>query len=70
MKPHEMIKFLESEGYSFLRQKGTSHSIYSNGVNSVPLPIHGGCDYGSKFIGLLLNETGISKKKLLKFLKR
>ena len=69
MKPREMIKFLESKNYKFLRVKGTSHHIYSNGIYSVPIPIHGSKDFGVDFIMMILRETGISKSDLLDYLK-
>ena len=69
MNPREMIKFLESQNYKFLRVKGTSHHIYSNGIHSVPIPIHGSKDFGVDFIMMILRETGISKSDLLDYLK-
>ena len=70
MKPREMIKFLEMNGYRFLRAKGGSHHIYSNGINSVPIPIHGSKDFGEDLIRMILRETGIGKNKLMNYLKR
>ncbi|MCL1807558.1 MAG: type II toxin-antitoxin system HicA family toxin [Oscillospiraceae bacterium] len=65
-----MIKFLEENGYAFIRAKGGSHHIYGNGSHSIPIPIHGSKDYGEDFIRMVLRETGISKTDLLKYLKR
>jgi len=70
IKPREMIRFLEENGYSFVRAKGGSHHIYSNGTHSVPVPIHGSKDFGEDLIRMMLRETGLSKKELLKHLKR
>ena len=70
MKPSELVHFLESKGYRFVRAKGGSHHIYSNGIHSVPIPIHGKMDFGEDFIRIILRETGISKKDLLVYLKR
>ena len=70
MKPQEMIRFLEANGYRFLRAKGGSHHMYGNGVHSVPIPIHGGKEFGEDFIRMILRETGISKLELHKHLKR
>jgi predicted RNA binding protein YcfA (HicA-like mRNA interferase family) len=64
-----MIKFLEENGYLFVRAKGGSHHIYSNGTHSVPIPIHGSKDFGEELIRMILRETGLSKTDLLKFLK-
>ena len=36
----DMIDLLENEKYTLIRVTG-SHHIYSNGIHSVPLPIHG-----------------------------
>ena len=70
MKPQELIKFLEANGYKFIRAKGGSHHIYSNNINSVPIPIHGSKDFGEDFIRMVLRETGISKSILMDYLKR
>ena len=70
LKPRKLIEFLESNGYKFVRSKGTSHHIYSNGVHSVPLPIHNSKDFGEDFVRMILRETNISKAQLYKFLKR
>jgi predicted RNA binding protein YcfA (HicA-like mRNA interferase family) len=65
-----MVKFLEENGYRFIRAKGGSHHVYGDGTHSVPLPIHGGKDFGEDFIRMILRETGISKADLLKHLRR
>ena len=70
MKPRELIRFLESNGYKFARSKGGSHHIYSNGSHSVPIPIHGSKDFGEDFIRMILRETGISKNDLYNYLGR
>ena len=70
MKSLELIRFLESYGYRYIRAKGGSHHIYSNGVHSLPIPIHGSKDFCEDFIRMILRETGLSKNDLLNFLKR
>jgi predicted RNA binding protein YcfA (HicA-like mRNA interferase family) len=70
MKLRELVRFLEDNGYRFARAKGGSHHIYSNGTHSVPIPVHGGKDFGEDFIRMILRETGISKKELLEYLKQ
>jgi len=70
MKPRELIRFLEANGYIFIRAKGGSHHIYGNSVHSVPIPIHGNKDFGEDFIRMILRETGITKRDLLNYLKR
>ena len=66
----KLIKFLEYNGYRFIRSRGTSHNIYGNGYISVPIPIHGKKDIGEDLIRQILRETGISKNELLKWLGR
>ena len=70
MKPIELIRFLESNGYGFARAKGGSHHVYSNGIHSVLIPIHGTKDFGEDFIRMILRETGLNKRDLLIYLKR
>jgi len=70
MKPRDLIKFLELNGYSFIRAKGGSHHIYGNGICSVPIPIHGSKDFGEDFIRMVLRETGISKSDLMDYLNK
>jgi len=70
MKPQELIKFLETNGYAFVRAKGGSHHIYSNGLSTIPIPVHGSKDFGEDFIRMVLREAGISKKDLLNYLGR
>jgi len=69
MKPRELIRFLESKGYYLVRSKG-SHHIYSNGIDTVPIPIHGSKDFGEDFIRMILRETGIDKSELMAYLRR
>jgi len=68
MKPQELIKFIKANGYAFVRAKGGSHHIYSNGINSLPIPIHGNKDFGTDFIMMILREMGISKSELMNYL--
>ena len=70
MSLKDMIQFLEKSGYRFIRAKGGSHHIYGNGINTIPIPIHGNKDFGEDFIRIILNETGISKNELLCYLNR
>ena len=70
MKPRDLIRFLENNGYKFIRSKGSSHHIYGNGIHSVPIPIHGSKDFGEDFIRLILREAGLKKIDLLNYLER
>ena len=70
MKPKDLIKFLESNGYEFIRARGSSHHIYSDGTHTVSIPIHGGSEFNEKFIKRLLRQTNINLEVLLKYLNR
>lgn len=68
IKPETMMKFLKSIGYRFDRQEG-SHHMYTNGKHTVPVPRHNK-DLDIILIMKILNETGTTKKELLKWLGR
>ena len=70
MTPQELIKFLELNGYKFIRSKSGSHHIYGNASKIIPIPIHGSKDFGEDFIRIILRETKISKSNLLVYLRR
>jgi len=70
MKPRELVRFLENQGYEFIRARGGSHHIYGKGNHSLPIPIHPGKDFDEDFIRKILRETGISKGELLRYLGR
>jgi predicted RNA binding protein YcfA (HicA-like mRNA interferase family) len=70
LKPQKLIEFLEENGYRFVRNKGSSHKIYSNGIHSVPIAAHGNKDFGENYVRMVLRETGLTKAELLKYLKR
>lgn len=70
LKTKELIKFLEFNGYVFIRSKGGSHHIYYKDGISIPIPIHGNKDIGENLIRQILREANISKKTLLEWLGR
>jgi predicted RNA binding protein YcfA (HicA-like mRNA interferase family) len=70
MKPRDFIKFLEHQGYVFVRAGGGSHHIYGNGLHSLPVPVHPSKDFNEDFIRKLLREANINKKELLNYLGR
>lgn len=37
MKPREMVKYLEENGFQFLRRNGGGHPIYSDGTSSIAM---------------------------------
>ena len=70
IKPKEMVKFLESKGYKFVRARGSSHHIYSDGKHTVSVPIHGGREFDESLIKKILKEAKIQKSSLLRYLNR
>jgi predicted RNA binding protein YcfA (HicA-like mRNA interferase family) len=70
MKPRELIRFLEANGFQFIRAKGGSHHIYGDGTHTLPIPIHRGKDFGEDFIRTVLRESGLTKRELFDYLKR
>jgi len=70
LKPREFIRFLEHNGYMFIRARGGSHHIYGNGIHSLPIPMHPGKDFDEDFIRKVLREAGLTKKELFAYLGR
>lgn len=68
LKPREMIRFLENQGFTFVRQSG-SHAIYSNGEKQTIIPIHAK-DIKNGTLSNVLRQTGIDQKVLREWLKR
>lgn len=69
IRPEELIAFLESKGFIFDRQKGTSHAIYKKGDKTVPIPMHAK-DLKTGTLSSIIRQSGIPKKELLKWLGR
>lgn len=40
MKQKLVITYLKTQGYTLIRCNGGSHAIFSNGTNSLVLPLH------------------------------
>ena len=69
LKSRELIRFLESKGFRFVRSRG-SHHVYTDDKHTLPVPVHKGKDISEELIKLILNEAGFTKKELLKYLGR
>lgn len=39
MKRRDLIKLLEANGW-YLKRNGSNHDLYTNGINSEPIPRH------------------------------
>ena len=66
----KIVEFLKANGFAFVRSRGTSHHIYSNGRYTVPIPVHGKNDLGETLIARILVESGLPKRELEKWLGR
>ena len=66
----EFIKFLQSKGFFFVRQKG-SHQRYKhpNGM-VITIPVHDKKPLKRGLLNAILNELNISVEELLDFLNR
>ena len=61
MKPRELIRLLEKEGYIFARQSG-SHAIYKKqGSKIIVVPIHSK-DIPTGTLEGILKDAGLKKK--------
>lgn len=69
VRPEELIAFLKSKGFIFVRQNGTSHAIYTNGSKSVPIPIHAK-DIKIGTLSSILRQCGLTKKEFEEWLGR
>jgi predicted RNA binding protein YcfA (HicA-like mRNA interferase family) len=62
MKPRELVRLLEKQGYVFVRQSG-SHAIYRKpGSKLVVVPIHGK-DIPTGTLNGILKDAGLKKSK-------
>ncbi|MDC1068855.1 type II toxin-antitoxin system HicA family toxin [Candidatus Kapabacteria bacterium] len=58
MKPRELIKKLEKDGFVFIRQKG-SHSVYfKKGIGNIIVPIHSK-DIPTGTLNAILKDSGL-----------
>ncbi len=65
-----LIKFLEYKGFRFVRSRGTSHNIYSNGIFTTTVAVHKGLDVDRKQIKRVLYDCKISELELKEWLGR
>ena len=64
----ELIKFLQSIGFEFVRQKG-SHQRYKHpDGRAITIPVHGKDNLKRGLLNGILNELNINVEELIKFL--
>ncbi len=61
----QLIKILESKGFTFARQSG-SHAIYANpnGIK-VTVPIHGKKDLGKGLLKQIMKDSGLNNEDII-----
>jgi predicted RNA binding protein YcfA (HicA-like mRNA interferase family) len=63
MKARELIKILELNNYTLLRQN--KHAIFSNGTSTISIPVHNGKDMNRKLVAGILKQiktNGLGRK--------
>jgi predicted RNA binding protein YcfA (HicA-like mRNA interferase family) len=58
MNGRQIIKKLESEGWTLVRVKG-SHHLMQKGGKTVPVPVHGSIDIGAGLLAKIERQTGV-----------
>ena len=61
VKPRQMIKILEKNGFTFVRQKG-SHRLYKKGELRITVPYHNK-DLKPGTLRNILKQAGITKEE-------
>ncbi len=66
----ELIRFIESLGYTFERQSKTKHEIYKHNATNkcIPVSITKGRDVSPGIVSAILKEAGATRMDLIKFL--
>jgi len=68
IKPKIMIKFIESNGFCFVKQRG-SHRKFTNGTFVTTIPMHNE-DLDTGTLRAILKDTGLTRHQLEKYLGR
>lgn len=61
MNGKEIIELLKQDGWQIVRVRG-SHHLLSNGVITVPVPVHGKQDVGIGLLRAIEKQTGVKLK--------
>ena len=66
----DLIRYIESLGYTFERQSKTKHEIYKHYKTNkcIPISITKGRDVSPGIVSAILKETGTNRIDLIKFL--
>jgi len=69
IKPSQLIKILEKEGFQVIRQKGSHIILINREKTRIVIPMHPGKDIKPGLLRAILREAGINREKFLKLLK-
>ena len=61
MNGKEIIELLKQHGWQLVRVRG-SHHLLSDGVRTVPVPVHGKHDIGIGLLRAIEKQTGVKLK--------
>ncbi|WP_417917162.1 type II toxin-antitoxin system HicA family toxin [Candidatus Electronema sp. JC] len=61
MNGKEIIELLRQNGWQLVRVRG-SHHLLSDGVKTVPVPVHGKQDIGMGLLKAIEKQTGVKLK--------
>jgi predicted RNA binding protein YcfA (HicA-like mRNA interferase family) len=57
----EVIELLKQHGWQIVRVRG-SHHLLSDGVRTIPVPVHGKQDIGTGLLKAIEKQTGVKLK--------
>ncbi|MFZ0959613.1 MAG: type II toxin-antitoxin system HicA family toxin [Terriglobia bacterium] len=64
---HELVRFLQTQGFAEDRQAGSHLTLWHAGRNvSVTIPVHTGCDIGRGLAVRILKDAGFSVEDYLR----
>ena len=66
----ELIKFLQSIGFEFARQKGSHQRFKHPDSRVITIPVHGKDNLKSGLLIGILNELNIKVEELIEFLRK
>lgn len=66
----EFVRFLQSIGFEFVRQKGSHQRYKHKDGRAVTVPVHGKDNLKRGLLNGILNELNINVEELIKFLKK
>jgi len=64
MKNRDLVRILKDKGFTLVRNN--NHAIYSNGINTVPVPHH--MSHSKGLVRRLLQQAGLKKEEIAKVL--